>query len=63
MKLLKKSRVSLMNTRQKLKHNLNFAIPSLTYTSFCDTVCVTEGGGTNGEVYIRRNYVWREVQH
>lgn len=32
----------------------------MTYTSFCDTVCVTEGGDTNGGVYIRRNYVWRE---
>lgn len=52
MKLLKKSRVSLMNTRQKLKHNLNFAIPSLTSTPSCDTVCVTEGGGMNGEVHI-----------
>lgn len=37
--------------------------PSLTCAISCDTVCVAEGGGTNGEVYIRRNYVWREVQH
>ena len=47
-----------MNTRQKLKHNLNFAIPSLTSTPSCDTICVAEKDGTNGEVYIRRNYVW-----
>ena len=38
-------------------------IPSLTSSSFCDTVYVAEGGGANGEVHIGRNYVWREVQH
>lgn len=41
-----------MNTRQKLKHNLNFAIPSLTSIAFCDTVCVAKGGDTDGKVYI-----------
>ena len=38
-------------------------IPSLTYASFCGTVCVTKGGDTDGEIHIRRDYVWREVQH
>lgn len=32
--------------------------PSLTCAISCDTVCVAEGGDANGEVYIRRNYVW-----
>lgn len=26
--------------------------PSLTCAISCDTVCVTKGGGTNGEVHI-----------
>lgn len=38
-------------------------IPSLTYASSCDTVCVAEGGDTDGKVHIGRYYVWREVQH
>ena len=42
---------------------VNYKIPSLTYASLCDSVCVTIGGDTNGEVHIRRDYVWRKVQH
>ncbi len=35
-------------------------IPSLTSNTFCGSVCVT-GGDVNGEVHIRRHYVWRQV--
>ena len=42
---------------------LLYLIPSLTYVSLCDTVCVTKGGDTDGEVHIGRNYVWRQVRH
>ena len=38
-------------------------IPSLTSVTFYGTVCVTKGGDADGEVHIRRDYVWREVQH
>ena len=37
-------------------------IPLLTPLLLCGIVCVT-GGDTDGEVYVRRDYVWREVQH
>ncbi len=33
-------------------------IPSLTSGISCGSVCVAKGGDTNGEVHIRRHYVW-----
>ena len=32
-------------------------IPSLTSVTFCGSVCVAEGGDTDGEVHIRRHHV------
>ena len=46
-----------MYSRQYSKYYKKM-IPSLTSVTFCGTVCVTKGGDTDGEVHIRRHYVW-----